>query len=126
MSKTHPYLAASPDAIINDNTLVEIKCPYTAKNKEISEESVSNLKNVNDEMELDKSHDYYYQIQGQLFCSGRKECIFVVYTLKDMKTIKVHRNNTFIEIMLQKLEKFFNYHFKKSVLNRFYYHINAE
>jgi hypothetical protein len=126
VSKTYPYLAASPDAVIDDNTLVEVKCPYTAKNKEISEESVPYLLNVNDALELDQSHDYYYQIQGQLFCLGRKECILVVYTLKDMKTINVNRNDSFIAVMLQKLENFFNCHFKKSVLNRFYYQLNAE
>jgi hypothetical protein len=61
--------------------------------------------NLNDALEHDQSHDYYYQIQGQLFCSGRKEYILMVYTLKDMKTINLHRNDSFIEVMLQKLEE---------------------
>ena len=30
VSKTHPYLAASPDVIIDDDKLVEIKWPYSA------------------------------------------------------------------------------------------------
>ena len=55
VSKTHPYLAASPDAIIDDDKLVEIKCPYIAKHYEISEDTVSYLKWVNDTLELDTS-----------------------------------------------------------------------
>lgn len=119
--KSHPYLAASPDAVIDDNRLVEIKCPYSAKNKEISEETVPYLNYVNDTLELGNSHDYYYQVQGQLFCSGRKECTFIVYTLKDIKTVTIHRDEHFIENMLKKLKEFFETHFKKAVLNRFFF-----
>ncbi len=33
---------------------------------------------------LDKSHDYYIQVQGQLLVTGAPWCDFVVYTTKDM------------------------------------------
>lgn len=123
MSKSHPFLAASPDAIIDDNSIAEVKCPYTSKNEKISEESVSFLKSANESLELDKSHDYYYQIQGQLFCTERTNCILVVYTFKDLKIIDVPRDQELICTMLEKLESFFDQHFKKAMLNKFYYHI---
>lgn len=123
MSKSHPFLAASPDAIIDDNSIAEVKCPYTSKNEKINEESVSFLKSANESLELDKSHDYYYQMQGQLFCTDRTNCILVVYTFKDLKIIDVPRDQEFICTMLKKLESFFDQHFKKAVLNTFYYHI---
>ena len=35
VSKRHPFLAASADAIIDDDKLVEIKCPHSDYSKEI-------------------------------------------------------------------------------------------
>lgn len=35
-----PFLSASPDRVINDDMLLEVKCPYTAKNKAISHVTV--------------------------------------------------------------------------------------
>lgn len=106
VSKSHPFLAASPDAIIDDNSIAEVKCPYTSKHEKITKESVSFLKNANDSLELDKSHDYYYQIQRQIFCTERTNCILVVYTFKDLKIINVPRDQEFICTMLEKLESF--------------------
>ncbi|CAH1730974.1 unnamed protein product [Aphis gossypii] len=63
------YLAASPDGLTEDNGLVEIKCPYSAKyytniNDAIIEKKINFLRlNLNKEPELKKTHDYYYQIQ---------------------------------------------------------------
>lgn len=59
VSKSHPFLAASPEAIIDDNSIAEVKCPYTSKHEKITEESVSFFKSANDSLELDKSHAYY-------------------------------------------------------------------
>ena len=68
ISKSHPYIAASPDGIVQDKNLVEVKCPYASRNRDISQESVPYLK-LNDAgvLTLSRAHDYYYQIQGQLF-----------------------------------------------------------
>ncbi|KAL4104017.1 hypothetical protein QTP88_019330 [Uroleucon formosanum] len=41
-----PYLAASPDGIIGDTAIVEIKCPYAAKDTENEIEAVSTGKNL--------------------------------------------------------------------------------
>lgn len=66
VSKSHPFLAASPDAVIDEHRLVEIKCPYTAKKtKEISEETVPYLNYVNDTLELNKSHDNCSVLDGR-------------------------------------------------------------
>lgn len=121
--KVPPFPAASLDAIIDDNSIAEVKCPYISKHEKITEESVPFLYSANESLELDKSHDYYYQIQGQLFCTEKTSCILVVYTFKDLKIIDVSADKEFICSMLEKLESFFDQHFKKAVLNKFYYHI---
>lgn len=64
-------------------------------------------------------------MQGQLFCSGRKECTFIGYTLKDIKTVTILIDEHFIENMLKKLKEFFETHFKKAVLNRVFFPTNG-
>lgn len=57
MSKSYPFLAASPDDIIDVNSIAEVKCISTSKHEKITEESVSFLKSANDSLKLEKSHD---------------------------------------------------------------------
>ncbi|KAF0748505.1 YqaJ domain-containing protein [Aphis craccivora] len=80
-----PYLAASPDGIIGDTAIVEIKCPYAAKDTENEIEAVSTgkLKYCSikeNKLVLSKNHIYYYQIQGQLHISQKEQCFFIIYT----------------------------------------------
>ena len=65
---SHHFLGALPDGIANSELLVEVKCPFNIKDEIILE----NLPYINEKMELDINTDYYYQIQGQLYCAERK------------------------------------------------------
>lgn len=121
VSKEKPYLAASPDGIIDSRHLVEVKCPYSSRNKEISPKTVPYLKYKDDEVTLDPSHAYYYQVQGQLYCADREVCDFVVYTITDVKYIRIKRDQSFINEMLIKLDSFFASFFKEAVLVKLYY-----
>ena len=55
--KDQPYLAASPDRIVqfqNITYVIEVKCPFTSQNKDISPDNVKYLKrNENGEIFLD-------------------------------------------------------------------------
>lgn len=123
VSLDRPYLACSPDGILDSMTLVEVKCPYSAKDSVITPETVSYM--YLDEhtglFALDNTHDYYYQIQGQLFVTKKNVCILLVYTFKDMCVIKVNRDDAFIDAMNAKLELFFNDHFKAALLQKFFF-----
>lgn len=44
MSKTLPFLGASPDRVVNDDVICEVKCPFSAKDKDISPVTVPYLK----------------------------------------------------------------------------------
>ena len=57
---------ASPDGLVNDDGLVEIKCPITA----------THLDTLLFEAVPSK---YYHQIQWQMACTGRQWCDFVSY-----------------------------------------------
>lgn len=81
-----PFLAASPDGLINNNALVEIKCPSSIK--DYTPEEAYNLKklkyiDLNDgKFVLKKNDNFYYQIQGQLHITGRDIGYFIVWTPK--------------------------------------------
>lgn len=65
----HPtieWLGVSPDGLVGDDGLVEIKCPNTTTHLDyIFDDKVPT--------------DYYKQIQGQLWVTGRDWCDFVSY-----------------------------------------------
>ena len=85
-SPTRPYISSSPDGIIENDHIVEIKCPFTAKDKDISPTTVPYLKlNEDGQFYLEESHDYYFQIQGQLLCTGAKKCTLVVCAAASLK-----------------------------------------
>lgn len=112
-----PFLAASPDGKICENGecgLVKIKCPYLARDMLISEACVEINKFMlieqNGKVSLDKNHDYYIQVQGQLLVTGAPWCDFVVYTTKDMFIERILPDIPFMTCMLLKLSLFYKYY----------------
>lgn len=80
-----PYLAASPDGLIGNNSIVEIK--YTASIKDYTPEEAFREKKLkcvtnNNGKHLKVSHAYYHQIQGQLHITNKKFCFFCIWTPK--------------------------------------------
>ncbi|CAI6370821.1 unnamed protein product [Macrosiphum euphorbiae] len=81
-----PYLATTPDGIIDDDFVVEIKCPFAVRDSITFLEAINCKKllfcrlNDNGAMELKIDHHYYYQVQGQMHISKRKFCYFVVHS----------------------------------------------
>jgi len=110
INEMYPNFAASPDDLIDEETIIEVKCPYTARNEIVSESSqISFLeKNLNGELQLKRTHKYFFQIQGQLAISKRKKCILIVYTFKDLQTFNIHFDENFFHEQLHpSLTKFF-------------------
>lgn len=125
VSQEHPFLAASPDRIVDDHTLIEVKCPFSAKDRHISHVTVPYLKVSPSDpasgLMLDHNHQYFYQIQGQMFCSGRRQCYLVVYTLKDMKVVEVKYDQAFVHQMVEKLKSFYEEYFRNAVINTHFF-----
>ena len=84
MNSEYPRFGASPDGLVTcsccGDGCVEIKCPYTLKDTSSEIKDISWL-TLNDQgkYELKKNHPYYFQVQCQLFLSGRRYCDFVVW-----------------------------------------------
>lgn len=121
VSATHNFLGCSPDGLVGEDWIVEVKCPYSARNELINVDTIKYLDLQDDKLILNESHEYYYQVQGTLFCTGRQVCSFIVWTFKEMLVINIHRNEAFIEDMLKDLNTFFSEHFRDALLDKRFY-----
>jgi YqaJ-like viral recombinase domain len=81
------FLAGSPDGLVGEHDIVEIKCPHSIKDmnpkdgvlaKKIKYLSI----NSDGHMELKRNDNYYYQVQGQLRVTNKLSCYFIVWTPK--------------------------------------------
>ncbi len=99
--------------IIDKDTIVEVKCPYTGRDSVIAPgRHFKFLENVCGELRFKQSHHYF----GQMLITGAQLCYLVIYTFKDMKVVKVNvdRDNCY-GVLLPKLECFYTSVFRKYV-----------
>lgn len=85
-SRSIPYLGCSPDAICPGSFVVEVKCPYSIR--EIHPESLDQLTAQQKSsyclaikdgvIKLKRSHQYFLQLQTQMFVYGVQKGFFVV------------------------------------------------
>lgn len=66
--KQYPFLTGFPDGLIDDHGIIEIKCPYTLRDRKIKPYA---LEYLDSEGKLKVTHPYYYQIQGLLNITER-------------------------------------------------------
>jgi hypothetical protein len=107
----YPNFAASPDGLIDNNTIIEVKCPFAARHETITEsENISFLeKNDQGNLIVKRSHNYYYQIQGQLLLAQKKVCHLIIYTFNDLQTLTVDFDESFVKSdLLPKLSNFYD------------------
>ena len=120
VSLQNPWLAATPDGIVQDLSehpnsigLLEIKNPYSKKSMTISEACSSGssfcLQQEKEEtaFKLKRKHEYFYQIQCQLYCVNKDWCDFVVRTEKDLHVERVYQDREWWSEQLPKLKLFY-------------------
>ena len=115
VSLENPWLAASPDGTVLDpNTgmgLVEYKNPFTHKDYAIGE-ACSNRGFCLEKQEkagqviysLKRPHNYYYQVQCQMYCCNVEWCDFVVNTETDLHIERIPRDKEWWQEQLPKLK----------------------
>lgn len=75
VNPAYPFLGATPDGVIDDETLLEIKCPYKGRKSLIKPGALFPfLEYENNEVVLKESSKYYDQIQGQMLVCEAKIC----------------------------------------------------
>ena len=104
-------LAASPDAILEvgeDKGCLEVKCPYLCANKSIAQIVIESpsfcLQNDNGMLQLKRNHQYFYQIQQQLYVTW---CNFVVWTPIEIFVEEIDYEPQFVEVAVSKAQKFY-------------------
>jgi len=120
-----PWLAATPDAIVKFEACLkeqdedvqyegclEIKCPYLCLRKSIFEVSLESpsfcLKNSSGKLHLKENHQYFYQVQAQLYVTRLPWCDFVVWTPnKEIHVERIYYNQSFIEQAIAKARTFY-------------------
>jgi hypothetical protein len=84
ISLQHGALAASPDGLVGDDGIVEIKCPYLERygmpEDVATRKSNKYLLKTGNTYTLSQTSHYYYQVVMQLHVSQREWCDFVVWT----------------------------------------------
>ena len=111
-----PWMGGSPDGLIYDRSieeegLLEVKCPLKGQICNFQEVATQNgfymNKGINGKYSLNKSHKYYYQIQGCMNIINREFCDFVIYTSKDIYVERIVRDKEFFKTMKGKLREYY-------------------
>lgn len=113
VDKKLPFLGATPDGVVGEDTIVEIKCPIsafkTSLNQAIDDKKVTFWKKTKEGLIINKKHSWYIQVQGQLHITGRHQCIFAVWSGcgKEIKVETIQRDDQYWEDMEPKLKHFY-------------------
>lgn len=109
VSKTHPFLGASPDGLLGKKGVIEVKRvhPYEAENLEQALLRQHIIKDIDGSQPLNPNHQYYYQVQMQMFCTGRTWAHFVASDGKNIIIKTVLHDKEFIDAILSKLKNFY-------------------
>lgn len=112
----YPFIGASPDGLIDQDSIVEIKCPIVAFKNGLEESIKKNKIQIwkynkkKKLIELNKNSNWYHQIQGQLHVTQREKCLFAVWSGENqpLKTEIIRKDHVFWEKkMKDKLVSFY-------------------
>lgn len=87
------YIGASPDGLVGEDGLIEIKCP-----------KASTMERYIDKNRLPS--EYFHQVHGQMLCTGREWVDFVAYHPKyELFILRINRDENIIKEILDKLNE---------------------
>lgn len=65
VSASHPFMAATPDGFIDNESVLEVKCPYSIRKECINCENVPWLEEDEEKkLHLKETHSYFYQVNA--------------------------------------------------------------
>ena len=121
-------LTASPDRLVNDSScspsdgLLEVK--YLASVEGPPENAIHGKSNYCLEqseagrVQLKRSHNYYYQVQGQMGCTDRMWCDFVAMSRTgETFSKRIYFDNTFWDTCVTKLTHFYRQFFSRELVH---------
>ena len=110
-----PYIAASPDGIFtcrcHEPVLIEVKCLWSMKEKSVEEyvHTGKGKKCIKPDLTINRNHEFYTQIQLQLYVTGFREAHLVLWSPREILITVVNRGEVFIVSMVEKLDAFFQH-----------------
>lgn len=119
LDQTYPFIAASPDGLLGNDTVIEVKCPYAKRFEEINAQNISFLREVNGKMALNPTHPYYKQIQVQMWVTNRPYAKLIVYTFKGIQVIDVTKDWDMIREIIKKCKVFWDNYFEPFIVNEY-------
>lgn len=95
--------------MIDDDESIEVKKihPHYIETLEAALKRLHIVKDVDGSLIVNENHKYYYQMQKQPFCTGRRWTDFVASDGTDLFVRRVGFNEDFWNINLPKLKKFY-------------------
>ncbi|XP_053390110.1 uncharacterized protein LOC128553029 isoform X2 [Mercenaria mercenaria] len=106
------YLAASPDGVIDQNTIIEIKCPTKSLEGLVSSGKY--------DVCYDKDHipflnpkgknGYYTQVQMAMYCTKTSLCKFILWTAEKQMVLDVLFDSDFVDKILPRVRAFYFKH----------------
>ncbi|WAR27062.1 LOW QUALITY PROTEIN: hypothetical protein MAR_012766, partial [Mya arenaria] len=111
VSLPEPYIAASPDGIIDKRTIVEIKCPTRPLEDLISSGKYDVLpEDGQPKLSPKGKNGYYCQVQVAMFYTESTLCKFVVWTAEKQCAVDVPYCKDFIKGILPRICDFYFKH----------------
>ena len=127
VNQEYPWLHATLDFLCNCDCCGEgcgeIKCPYCLKDLDFQEYFTKQGSCLNKNMTIKEDHQYYYQLQQQLFTTGKKYNDFVVCSIKEnIESVcqTVTPNQDHWDTVLPKLTNFWRFCVLPEILGRWY------
>lgn len=107
----HPrygFIAATPDGVISNDHLLEVKCPYRAKHESI-DDIVSRDKTffLDSHLRLKRNHTYYAQVQCQLACASAATCDFYVWSPQGAVCERIVFDPAYWQERVDKVQEFY-------------------
>lgn len=127
LNPKYPVFGASPDALcVCDccgNGVVEIKCPYCVRSTNLDEQSNSCLQQNDDGTKsLMEKHQYFYQVQTQIFICEKEYCDFVVWTEKEVHIERIEPHTELWNSISDKAKTFHQMAIMPELIGKFFSH----
>lgn len=115
ISVDHPFLAASPDGLLHcachGEVLIEVKCPFKHRLSTVrmaieKDKDFCLAINESGELELKRTHPYYFQVQLQMLVC-RAKLVFSSFTTVELVYIFISYDRPFAESLIPRSKLFF-------------------
>jgi len=110
----HPFLGASPDGLVDNDKILEVKCTPSIGQKSLEDAALDKKLQFclefteTGQLQL-KNYKYYWQIQGQLNITKKSICIFILFSMGNNLYIQYINRDEYLwtNKMLPKLISFY-------------------